>query len=122
MPTPDRAPRPPATDLSAIFRALADPVRRGLVERLVDEPQLTPTGLAAGLPITRQAVAKHLAALSAAGLVIGTRSGRQVHYEVSPEPLADAAAWIGAVGAEWDERLSRLQRVLSRGPSRSPST
>lgn len=74
---------------------------------------MTPTALAAGLPITRQAVTKHLAALASAGLVTATRSGRQVHYELSPEPLTDAAAWIGSVAAEWDDRLARLQRVVS---------
>ena len=110
MPTPDAAPA--AAELDAIFGALADPVRRTLVEELTAAPHGTPTSLAAGLPITRQAVAKHLAALAAAGIVSGTRTGREVRYEVTPEPLTAALRWITAVGADWDDRLARLASLI----------
>ena len=114
MPTPD-ATRPGGSDeLSAIFGALADPVRRTLVEELIAEPRRTPTSLAAGLPITRQAVAKHLATLTGAGIVQSSRAGREVRYEVTPDRLTPALEWIGTVGAEWDERLKKLSRLLEK--------
>jgi DNA-binding transcriptional ArsR family regulator len=69
---------------------------------------VTATELAARLPVTRQAVAKHLDALRAAGLVASSRSGRDVHYRLQPEPLDDAAAWMADVGRRWDRRLSAL--------------
>ena len=95
-----------------VFAALADPTRRRIVELLAAGPQATPTGLAAGLPITRQAVAKHLDALGAAGLVSQRRVGRETRYRLTPEPLSEAASWIASVGAEWDDRLARLARLL----------
>jgi DNA-binding transcriptional ArsR family regulator len=98
----------------AVFGALADPTRRHLVEALAAEPGATATGLAAGLPISRQAVAKHLKLLGEAGLVSSRRSGREARFELDPAPLADAAAWLGAIGAEWDERLGALRRALER--------
>ncbi|MET0559770.1 MAG: metalloregulator ArsR/SmtB family transcription factor [Solirubrobacterales bacterium] len=100
----------PAVD--AVFAALADPTRRHLVELLAAAPGATATGLAATLPISRQAVAKHLATLDHAGLVNSRRSGRELRFELEPRPLTNAAAWIAAVGGEWDGRLERLQRLL----------
>jgi len=106
----------PATDAQAgaVFAALADPTRRHLVEALAASPGATATGLAAGLPISRQAVAKHLATLGEAGLVSRRRSGRETRFELEPRPLTDAAAWIAAVGGEWDRRLERLRGMLER--------
>ena len=98
----------------AVFGALADPTRRHLVEALAAEPGTTATALAASLPISRQAVAKHLKLLGEAGLVSSRRSGREARFELDPRPLADAAAWLGALGAEWDERLGRLRGQLER--------
>jgi DNA-binding transcriptional ArsR family regulator len=98
----------------AVFAALADPTRRGLVSRLAARESATPTELAAELPVTRQAVAKHLAALSAAGLVASTRDGRETRYRLTPGPLADAMGWMADVGAAWDERLEALRRHLVR--------
>jgi DNA-binding transcriptional ArsR family regulator len=68
--------------------------------------------MAVVLRITRQAVAKHLAALSEAGLAAPTRQGRETRYELTPEPLGDAVSWIASVGGQWDERLARLQRHI----------
>ncbi len=108
------APEPAAgAEVDAVFAALADPTRRHLVEALAAEPGATATGLAARLPISRQAVAKHLKLLDEAGLVSRHRRGREALFELETEPLAAAAAWIGAVGAEWDESLGRLGRLLS---------
>lgn len=72
----------------------------------------TPTQLAAELPITRQAVAKHLAALAEAGLVESSRDGRETRYRLTPEPFEAAALWMAALGAEWDRRLEALRRML----------
>jgi DNA-binding transcriptional ArsR family regulator len=96
----------------AVFAALADPTRRHLVELLAAEPGATATGLAATLPISRQAVSKHLATLDHAGLVHSHRSGREMRFELEPRPLADATAWIAAVGGEWDGRLGQLRQLL----------
>jgi DNA-binding transcriptional ArsR family regulator len=97
----------------AVFAALADPTRRRLIGELATKGSATATELAAELPVTRQAVAKHLAALSAAGLVDGLRRGRETRYRLTPRPLEDAARWMAEVGAEWDERLEALKRHLA---------
>jgi DNA-binding transcriptional ArsR family regulator len=102
---------------SDVFFALADPNRRFLMERL-SHGEATATELAAELPVTRQAVAKHLAALSDAGLVRSARAGRETRYRLTPEPLEDAVTWIESVGGRWDERLAALARHLS-GPETS---
>ena len=101
--------------VDAVFSALADERRRSLVEVLAARGSATATELAVGLPVTRQAVAKHLASLGEAGLVAMTRSGREVRYRLTPEPLEDAVAWIERVGASWDERLAALERHLADG-------
>ncbi|MGZ4400212.1 MAG: ArsR/SmtB family transcription factor [Gaiellaceae bacterium] len=101
--------------VDALFSALADERRRSLVELLARRTNATATELARELPVTRQAVSKHLASLGEAGLVTVTRSGREARYELSPEPLADAVAWIEQVGGQWDERLSALSRHIERG-------
>jgi DNA-binding transcriptional ArsR family regulator len=98
--------------VDAVFAALADPTRRAVLGRLADTPAVTATELAEPLPVTRQAVVKHLQALSEAGLVTGQRHGREVRYEITPEPLGDAVGWMVSVGAEWDRRLARLRRTL----------
>ncbi len=110
---PAQHPETPGEDRAgAVFAALADPTRRHLVAALAAEPGATATGLASSLPITRQAVAKHLKLLGEAGLVSSRRSGREARFELDPGPLADAAEWLGGIGAEWDERLNRLRRLL----------
>ena len=91
-----------------VFFALADPTRRELLRSISERPQLTASILAGELPITRQAVAKHLAALQRAGLVNGHREGRETRYVLTPAPLADAMDWMAQVGAQWDQRLTRL--------------
>jgi DNA-binding transcriptional ArsR family regulator len=97
-----------------VFAALADPTRRHLVETLASRGDASATALASELPISRQAVAKHLAALGSAGLVRSRRSGRETLYELQPAPLEEAATWISEVGAEWDDRLARLRQLLGQ--------
>jgi DNA-binding transcriptional ArsR family regulator len=100
--------------LDSVFAALADPVRRGVLATLAGGATVTASGLAAELPITRQAVAKHLAALQRAGLVQPRRVGRETRYAFSPAPLEDANAWMADVGARWDQRLQRLGERAAR--------
>ena len=95
-----------------VFAALGDPRRRALFQAVAERGSATATELAAELPVTRQAVAKQLAALADAGLLRATRAGRETRYELTPEPLGDAVVWMVAVGARWDERLERLGRAL----------
>ncbi len=97
-----------------VFDALADPSRRYVVEALAQRGTATATELASELRVTRQAVAKHFAALSEAGLVDSRREGRETRYELTPQPLAAAVDWMAQVGAEWDARLERLHRHLRR--------
>ena len=98
-----------------VFDALADPNRRYVVRALAQRSTATATELAAELPVTRQAVSKHLAALGEAGLVERAREGRETRYRLNPAPLGDAMSWMADVGAEWDARLARLRDHLSGG-------
>jgi DNA-binding transcriptional ArsR family regulator len=100
----------------AVFAALADPTRRHIVGLLAKRPTVTASTLAEELPISRQAIAKHLTALADAGLVSAAHEGRQTHYRLTPEPLGDAMQWMLVTGARWDERLERLQRGLTEPP------
>ena len=92
-----------------MFGALSDPTRRSLLAAIARRPPATATELAAELPISRQAVLKHLTALADAGLLDRQRSGREVRYRVTPEPMSDAVSWMAAVGGQWDERLAALE-------------
>lgn len=101
--------------MTDVFGALGDPTRRHIVESL-SNGEASATQLASELPVTRQAVAKHLTALRDAGLVESRRQGRETLYRVNAAPLDAAAAWIVRVGGEWDARLERLRTMVeSRG-------
>ena len=93
----------------AVFAALADPTRREVIRALSLRGPSTATGLAASLPVTRQAVTKHLGTLADAGLVTATRRGRERLYRISPQPLTVAVSWMADLGARWDERLAALR-------------
>ena len=103
----------------AVFGALSDPTRRRLLSLLDDRGEASATELARDLPVSRQAVVKHLGALAGAGLVASRREGREVLFRPTPEPMSDAMAWMTTVGAQWDERLAALQRELARTRSAS---
>ena len=90
-----------------------------MVETLARGGTVTASGLAAQLPITRQAVSKHLTALHGAELVSASRIGRETHYKLRPAPLDEAAHWIQMVSAEWDDRLEALRLSLEKRRSRS---
>jgi DNA-binding transcriptional ArsR family regulator len=94
-----------------VFAALGDPTRREVLRRIATG-SATATQLAKELPISRQAVSKHLAALNEAGLVERTVSGREVHYSLRSEPFEDVVGWVTEVGGAWDKRLATLKKRL----------
>jgi DNA-binding transcriptional ArsR family regulator len=99
-------------DSAAVFQALADPTRRRLLLTLSASGPSTLSELSAEMPVSRQAISKHLALLQDAGLVAGRGEVRGRRYELTPAPLADAMGWIADVGAGWDDRLARLKRQV----------
>jgi DNA-binding transcriptional ArsR family regulator len=99
--------------VDAVFAALADPTRRGVLARLSANGPLTATELARDVPVSRQAVVKHLSQLADAGLVAGVRQGREVRYGVEAGTLAGVQAWLATVGNQWDDRLTALQRLTA---------
>ena len=94
-----------------MLEAVADTSRRRVLDLILAHGEVTPTALAAELPFTRQAVAKHLAVLDRAGLVESKRTGREVRYSVRPEHLDVAVRAMAKVAARWDARLSAIKRV-----------
>jgi ArsR family transcriptional regulator, cadmium/lead-responsive transcriptional repressor len=94
-----------------LVEAVADSSRRRVLDLLLARGELTPTALAAELPFTRQAVAKHLAVLDRAGLVESTRQGREVRYSVKPEHLDVAVRAMAKVAARWDARLEVIKKA-----------
>lgn len=91
-----------------VFDALGDPTRRRLVEQLGAHGPGSATQLAGRLPLSRQAVAKHLAQLEGAGIVGRSRNGRAVEFHLISSGLDEVASWTDRVGREWTERLRRL--------------
>lgn len=99
-----------------MFGALSDPTRRALLAAIAEQPEATATELASELPISRQAVLKHLNALADAGLLDRERAGREVRYRVTPAPLSEAVSWMAEVGGQWDVRLAALSRTFGSAP------
>ena len=94
-----------------VFPALADPTRRLVLESLVRDGATTATALARRLPISRQAVGKHLSTLERAGLVRCRRVGREARYEPDSVQLAAVAQWLTLLAREWDDRLARIAEL-----------
>ena len=106
--------------LGSVFGALADPTRRSMVEALLRDGSTSVPALSADLPISRQAVAKHLAALEDAGLLERLPGrGREVHYTLRGEALEPAAAWLRDAERSWDRRLAGLKRAVEADARRS---
>lgn len=100
----------------AVFEALSDPTRRAVLRDVAERGPVTATELATSLPVSRQAIAKHLAVLRDAGLVTPERAGREQRFSATPGPLVDAGRWLDTTGTAWDERLARLAaRARARG-------
>ena len=101
-------------DVDEVLVALADPMRRRVLDALSASPRATATALAEKLPVTRQAIVKHLAVLEQAGLIEGRKHGREVHFSLRPERLETTAQWMRSVAAAWDERLSAIKRLAEK--------
>ena len=101
----------PTLEQGRVLAALAEPTRLHLLERLAARGAATATALAADVPVSRQAVVKHLAILDDAGLVEGTRQGREVRYTLRSQPLDATARWMADLAAQWDRRLQALNRA-----------
>jgi len=102
-----------------VFLALADPTRRLLLQHLCGEGSGTAASFATHLPITRQAITKHLVTLEQAGLVTVHEMGRERRYVPRPEVLSTVTTWIGEISAQWDQRLAALRNYLLEEPSTS---
>ncbi|MDX8529605.1 metalloregulator ArsR/SmtB family transcription factor [Mesorhizobium sp. VK25A] len=94
-----------------IFRALADPTRRAVYERLTAS-EMSVTELRAGMSVSQPAVSQHLAVLRSAGLVVERRAGRNAYYRADPQGLDPLLGWIERYRAFWPERIEKLKTVL----------
>jgi DNA-binding transcriptional ArsR family regulator len=94
-----------------LWSAVGDPTRRRLLDLLLSEGSGTATSLSEHLPVTRQAVAKHLVVLGRVGLVHATTAGREKQFRVDQAQLTLAIAQLTEVGAAWDSRLQRIKRI-----------
>ncbi|MGB7861636.1 MAG: winged helix-turn-helix domain-containing protein [Acidimicrobiia bacterium] len=95
---------------TSVFAALGDPTRRRIVDWLSEEGVGTATQFAGRLPITRQAVAKHLNELARAGIVTSSKSGRETRFSLQPALLVEASNWLEQRAAAWDRTLGRLKQ------------
>ncbi len=103
-------------DAAPLFAALGDETRLQLVSRLGAEGPLSIVRLSEGSQVTRQAISKHLSALADAGLVQGTRHGREHIWQLEPERLEQAREVLSQISAQWDRALERLQDFLKENP------
>ena len=94
-----------------LWSAVGDPTRRRVLDLLLVDGDGTATTLSRRLPVTRQAVAKHLGVLDRAGLVRAAPAGREKRYRVDDAQLARAVAQLTSVGSAWDARLQRIKRI-----------
>jgi len=97
-----------------VFKALADPTRRGIFERLTRDGEHTVHALTQAGRVSQPMVSKHLAALKRARLVRGCRRGRETHYSARQEALGPLVDWVGHYGAFWQSKMDRLGDVLER--------
>ena len=99
---------------NAVFKALADPTRRAIFERLTLSGEQTVHSLTRHARVSQPAVSKHLAQLRRAKLVRQRRCGRETHYSARPQALAPLVDWLGVYGAFWQDRFDRLESLLER--------
>jgi DNA-binding transcriptional ArsR family regulator len=104
---------PNGVELDELFRALVDPTRRGIVERLVQRPASVKE-LAEPLAMSLPAVMQHLGVLETSGLVRSEKVGRIRTCQIEPAGLRVAEAWLREQRTAWEERLDRLGDVLAR--------
>lgn len=104
-----------AAERAAVFAALGDPTRLGLLARLPAGQGASITRLAAAAPMSRQAITRHLRVLEGAGLIASRREGRETLYVPRPQRLAEAQGWLAEVGAQWEGALDRLKARVEAG-------
>jgi DNA-binding transcriptional ArsR family regulator len=97
-----------------LFKTLADPTRRAILERLTRDGEQTVRVLTDQAGVSQPAVSKHLSVLKLAGLVRDRREGRQTHYSAEPQGLAPLIDWISLYGVFWRDRFDRLETLLKR--------
>jgi DNA-binding transcriptional ArsR family regulator len=97
-----------------VFRALADPTRRGIFERLARDGEQTVHALTGRAGVSQPAVSKHLTVLKRAKLVRHRREGRETHYSAQPQALAPLVDWMSVYGAFWRDRFDQLENLLER--------
>jgi DNA-binding transcriptional ArsR family regulator len=100
-----------------VFAALGDETRLRLVAALCDGQPRSIAQLTAGTPISRQAVTKHLQVLSRAGLVRGTKAGRERLWEFEAARLEKARHSLGLIAEQWDQALNRLKQMVENEPA-----
>lgn len=101
-----------AETVTTVMRALADPTRRGLFERVAQSDEITVVELTRGSGVTQGAISQHLKALKQAGLVAERPEGRNVYYRAAPEGLAPLADWMNHYDAFWRQRFADLRTLL----------
>jgi DNA-binding transcriptional ArsR family regulator len=103
-------------DAAPVFAALGDSTRLRLVARLCDDGPLSIAHLSEGAPVTRQAITKHLHALADAGVIRGTRRGRERIWELQPKRLEMAQRYLAQVSTQWDAAIDRLRMFVEQNP------
>src|ERR1700716_2837496 len=101
-----------ASSIGAVMRALADPTRRAVFERIVNSDEITVVELTRGSSVTQGAISQHLKSLKQAGLVAGGPEGRTGFYGAQPEALAPLVDWMSHYGVFWRERFANLKTLL----------
>ena len=99
-------------NIDAVMRALADPTRRAVFERIVGADEITVVELTRGSGVTQGAISQHLRSLKQAGLVAERPEGRNVYYRAKPQGLAPLVDWISHYGVFWRERFANLRKLL----------
>ena len=101
-----------AAAITAVMRALADPTRRAVFERVVSSDEISVAGLTRGSGVTQGAISQHLKSLKQAGLVAERAEGRNVYYRAEPEGLGPLVDWMSHYGVFWRERFANLRTLL----------
>lgn len=104
----------PKAEPAVLFAALGEPTRLSLLDRLGDGSPRSIARLARDMPISRQALTKHLRVLETAGLASVEREGRETLYRIDPAGLLAAEAWIATVSRQWDSAIDRLKRQVEK--------
>ncbi|OCJ17525.1 transcriptional regulator [Rhizobium sp. AC44/96] len=100
------------SEISSVMRALADPTRRAVYERIVGAREITVVELTRGSGVTQGAISQHLKSLKHARLVVERPEGRNVYYRAEPKGLAPLFDWMSHYGLFWQERFDSLRTLL----------